>query len=80
MRGTQHEEAAQQLIDFLLSKTFQEDVPLQMFVFPANTEAELPEVFLDFAAIPENPVTLDFDLINENRETWLQAWSETILR
>ncbi len=80
LRGTQHEEAAQQLIDFLLSKTFQEDVPLQMFVFPANTEAELPEVFLDFAAIPENPVTLDFDLINENRETWLQAWSETILR
>lgn len=80
LRGTDNEAAAQQLIDFLLSVPFQEDMPLQMFVFPVNTEAELPDVFAEFAEIPENSVTLDADLINENRETWLQDWIENVLR
>ena len=78
--GTDNEEAAQQFIDFLLSVEFQEDMPLQMFVFPVNQEAELPEVFTEFALIPENPVLLDPTEIDENRETWIQAWTELVLR
>lgn len=80
LAGTDNEAGAQQVIDFLLSVPFQEDVPLQMFVFPVNPDAELPEVFAEFAAIPENPVTLDIATINENREAWLQAWTETVIR
>lgn len=80
LRGTQNETAAQQLIDFMLSVSFQEDVPLQMFVFPVNPEAALPDVFVEFARIPENPVVLNIDEINQNREAWLQAWTETVLR
>ena len=36
LEGTENLEAAQQFIDFAISTTFQEDVPLQMFVFPVN--------------------------------------------
>ncbi len=78
--GTDDLEAAQQVIDFLLSVEFQEDVPLQMFVFPVNAEAELPEAFIEYAAIPENPVILDPALIDANRETWIEAWTEVVLR
>ncbi len=80
LKGTDQPEAAQQFIDFLLSIPFQEDVPLQMFVFPVNREATLPEVFTTFAQIPEQPVTMGIDEINTNREKWIQEWTETVLR
>lgn len=78
--GTERVEEAQKLIDFMLSLEFQEDIPLQMFVFPVHTEAELPEVFLKYAAIPENPVIFDPAELDAHREEWLQAWTEVALR
>jgi thiamine transport system substrate-binding protein len=80
LNGAENVEGAQQFIDFLLSVPFQEDMPLQMFVFPVNPEAQLPEVFAQFAEIPEEPVTMDVNEIDENREAWLQEWTETIIR
>jgi thiamine transport system substrate-binding protein len=80
LNGSQNVEAAQQFIDFLLSVPFQEDMPLQMFVFPVNQEAELPEVFVEYAAIPENPAMLDAAAIDANRDAWIEAWTETVLR
>ena len=71
LKGTQHEEAAQKFIDFLLSTTFQEDMPLQMFVFPVNPDAKLPDLFTEYAAIPEHPVTMDIATIDTNREQWI---------
>lgn len=80
LNGTDNPEGAQQFIDFLLSVKFQSDMPLQMFVFPVNRDAVLPDVFIEYARIPENPVTLDQSLIDANRDTWIQTWVENILR
>jgi thiamine transport system substrate-binding protein len=80
LRGTEHEAEAQQVIDFMLSVAFQEDVPFQMYVFPVNGEAELPEVFAEFAQIPEEPAVLDSALIEEMRDEWIQAWLETVMQ
>jgi thiamine transport system substrate-binding protein len=80
LQGTDNEEAAQQFINFLLSRAFQEDMPLNMFVYPVNNEAELPQVFTDYSAVPEQPVTLDFADIDANRERWIEEWTETVLR
>ena len=80
LNGAKNREAAEKLIDFMLSKSFQEDVPLQMFVFPVNADAELPAEFVDYAQIPENPVTLPVDEINASRNEWIQSWTESVLR
>ncbi len=80
LRGTNNLEAAQQFIDFLLSVEFQEDVPLQMFVFPVNPDAELPPEFVDYAVQPDEPVVFDIAAIEANRERWIQEWTETVLR
>jgi len=80
LKGTQNRDLAEQWIDFMLGVTFQEDIPLHMFVFPANSRAELPDVFAEFAQIPENPVTVDPGAIEENREQWIEAWLRTTLR
>lgn len=80
LRGTEYEEEARQLVDFMLSRPFQEDIPLHMFVFPANEEAELPEVFIEHSQVPENPVLVSPEAIAANREQWIEAWTQTVLR
>lgn len=80
VNGTENIEAAQQFVDFIVSVPFQEDLPLQMFVFPVNRDAVLPELFIEYAQIPENPVQLDYAEIDANREEWIQAWTEVVLR
>jgi thiamine transport system substrate-binding protein len=78
--GTQQRELAEKLVDFLLSPAFQEDIPLQMFVYPANQDAALPDLFTRFAEVPQQPVNIDADAIEANRESWIEAWTEVVLR
>ncbi len=78
--GSEQVEAAQQLIDFMLDTHFQEDIPLQMFVFPVNQEAVLPDVFVEYAQVAEMPAVVSPEDIDAMRETWIQAWTETVLR
>lgn len=80
LAGTEQEELAQKWIDFMLSESFQADVPMQMYVFPARDGIALPEVFAEFAQLAEVPAIVDASLIEEKRDEWIQAWTETILR
>ncbi len=76
----ENRDLAEAWVDFMLGTTFQEDIPLNMFVFPANENAVLPEAFGKFAAIPEHPAEVDYAAIEANREAWVEAWTETVLR
>jgi len=80
LRGTPREEAARLLIDFMLSKRFQEDIPLNMFVFPANADADLPVEFVEHTTVPTDPATLDPALIEAERERWIDEWTSIVLR
>ena len=79
LTGTQNRDLAEAFVDFMLSKSFQEDIPLQMFVFPVNQTAELPAVFTENVQIPAEPASLSPDLINQNRAQWIEAWMEVVL-
>lgn len=80
LRTTEHPAAAQQLVDFMLSRTFQEDLPLQMFVYPVLPDAELPPLFGEFAETPADPAAVDPAAIEANREAWIEAWTDVMLR
>lgn len=80
LRGTRNEEAARRFVDFMLQPEFQADIPLHMFVYPANPAAPLPEVFQLFAEVPAQPATLAPEAIEQNRERWIQEWTEIVLR
>jgi thiamine transport system substrate-binding protein len=80
LTGTQNRDLAGKWIDFMLSTTFQQDIPLQMYVFPVNPNAELDEIFVNFLAIPDKPAYVSAEDIAENRESWIRDWTETILR
>lgn len=78
LEGTKNRELAEKFIDFMLGKSFQEDMPLQMFVFPVNPEATLPEAFIQNSQIPSNPASIDPDEIALNREEWIQGWNNVM--
>jgi thiamine transport system substrate-binding protein len=80
LNGTQNRGLAEKWVDFMLSPIFQEDIPLQMFVFPVNQYAQLDPTFVSYLAVPDQPAVLDPGEIANFRETWIQAWTETILR
>ncbi|RLC80518.1 MAG: thiamine ABC transporter substrate-binding protein [Chloroflexi bacterium] len=80
LEGAQNRDLAEAWVDFMLGATFQEDIPLHMFMFPANQNAVLPDVFANFAVIPERPAEVDYTAIEANREAWVEAWTEVVLR
>jgi len=78
LKGTANRDLAEKWVDFMLSPAFQADIPLHMWVFPANPQAELPEVF-QFAEAPPKPAQISPEAIGQNRERWIEAWTETVL-
>ncbi|MEM8924676.1 MAG: thiamine ABC transporter substrate-binding protein [Actinomycetota bacterium] len=79
LAGTERQAEAEALIDFMLSDTFQADIPLNMFVAPANADVPLPEVYLDHDAAPTDYWTLMPAEIEANRADWTERWREIVL-
>ena len=76
LKGAEEPDLARQWVDFMLGETFQADIPLQMWVYPARTGTPLPEVFAQFAQMPAQPVRITPAQIEAGREGWLKAWTE----
>jgi len=77
LRGTNHRGAAEALIDFLLTREFQEDVPGSMFVYPVRPDVALPD-WLDAPA--PGSLTMEPGRIEANRDRWLAEWTQVALR
>jgi thiamine transport system substrate-binding protein len=71
---------ARLLIDFLLSDTFQADMPLTMFVYPVRPDVALPDVFTAHSLLPEVSTSMDPDRIEAGREGWITRFTSTVLR
>ncbi len=77
LNGTLYPEAAGRLIDYMLSVEFQERIPLTWFVFPANRDAKLPEVFTENTTVPKTPVRFTYESMVD-REMWIDQWVEVM--
>ena len=73
--GTEYQTAAKKLVDFLFSVDVQNDIPENMYVFPVNAKATLPEGWSNYAEIAPDPFVVDPAEIDKNRETWLSEWA-----
>ncbi len=80
LKGTQHRALAEKFVDFMLSQQFQEDMPMQMFVYPVNPNATLPEAFTKYAQAPAQTAVLAPDVIAANRDQWIQAWTDVVMK
>ncbi len=80
LAGTEQPDQARQLVDFLASEGFQREVALNLFVWPSRTDVELPTAFTDFAAVVDSPLSVDPADIESNREEWVDAWTQIVVR
>lgn len=80
LKGAKNEAGGKALLDFLLSKKFQEDMPLQMFVNPVVKDAKLPELFTKHGVVVEKPENVAPQTIAKNREQWVKAWSSLVVK
>ena len=79
LNGTTRGAAAARLIDFMLSIPYQEDIPLNMFVYPANEQASLPPEFVEFGQLVADPLEVDPAEIEANRDDWTIRWNDIVL-
>ncbi len=80
LRGARNEDGARTLLEFMLSEAFQADVPGSMFVYPVREGVELPPAFVEHALVPDDPLGLPSDEIDENRDRWVDEWTEIVVR
>ncbi|WP_105318203.1 thiamine ABC transporter substrate-binding protein [Thermus tenuipuniceus] len=79
LKGTRNLEGARRVVDWLLSKPVQENIPTEMWMYPARRDARLPEVFR-FAPEPLGSVRLDPKAMAQNRERWIEEWTKVVLQ
>lgn len=79
LRGSRHVDEARQLVDFLVSKTFQEALPENLFVYPVNSLASLPSSFIQYAPVIESSLNLPADDIAARRQGLIDAWTALVL-
>jgi len=80
LKGTEKRDLAEKWVDYMLSPAFQEDIPLNMYVFPVNSQAELEVTFQKYLEVPEITADVTPAMIAEGRERWINDWTKTVLR
>lgn len=75
VRGARNRLNAERLMDYILSREFQELIALSQIMYPVHPAVKLPEAFLATPPV-ERAVSLDNDIIAERFPQWLEAWEE----
>mgnify|MGYP000256375569 CR=1 FL=1 len=82
VKGAPHRELAKKFIEYFLSPEVQKHIPLNNWMYPANSKTELPEVYLNYAIDPSNVSLMNEVLtqeeIRENLKSWLNSWREIV--
>ncbi|MEV6050701.1 thiamine ABC transporter substrate-binding protein [Streptomyces sp. NPDC052107] len=80
LSNAQNPKGAKAFIDFLVSKEFQEDMPLNMFVYPVVEGAKVPAEFTEYGKAAEHPETMAPGKIAANRDQWVKSWTSLVLK
>ncbi|WP_436949892.1 thiamine ABC transporter substrate-binding protein [Streptomyces sp. SudanB52_2052] len=67
-------------LDFLISERFQQDMPLNMFVYPVTEGAQVPPEFAKYGPQAKDPETMDPAKIADHRDQWVKAWTSLVLK
>jgi len=78
--GARNEKGARAFIDFMLAEQFQASMPESMFVLPVRNGTPLPEAFEKYAVSPPSPLELPAEEIGDNRDRWIDEWTQVVLR
>ena len=70
---------AEKWIDFMLSRQFQADMALNMYVLPVDPGAAIPDVFAQTGAQATHPIQMPYEQIGQIRDQVIQEWTDIVL-
>ncbi|MGW4562579.1 thiamine ABC transporter substrate-binding protein [Streptomyces sp. NPDC004561] len=80
LSNAQNPKGAKAFIDFLVSREFQEDMPLNMFVYPVVAGAKVPAEFTQYGPPAQHSETMAPGKIAANRDQWVKSWTSLVLK
>ncbi|MGI5428916.1 thiamine ABC transporter substrate-binding protein [Streptomyces sp. CA-179760] len=80
LSGAKNTKGGKAFLDFLVSERFQEDMPLNMFVYPVREGAQVPPEFVKFGPQAADPETMDPAKIADHRDQWVKSWTSLVLK
>ncbi|WP_454085572.1 thiamine ABC transporter substrate-binding protein [Georgenia sp. Marseille-Q6866] len=79
LTGAENVEGAQEFVDFLLSPDVQADIPGSMFMYPVLDGVGLPQEWADHAPVSPAPHEVEPQDITDNRDRWIETWTEIVV-
>lgn len=76
LRGAANPEGARAVVEYMLSRAFQDTIAETMYMYPVDEAAFLPTEWANFAPLPTAPNDLEPAIIAANLNDWLVTWSE----
>ena len=80
LEGAENPRGMQKFIDFMLGRSFQEALPENMYVYPVDDSAQLPESWAAYAEPAPKPLVVAPTEIAANRAGWLREWRDITTR
>ncbi|MBC9723591.1 thiamine ABC transporter substrate binding subunit [Streptomyces sp. TRM68367] len=80
LSNARNTEGGKAFLDFLLTKQFQQDMPLNMFVYPVIRGAQVPPEFTRYGPQAKDPETMDPADIADHRDEWVKSWTSLVLK
>ena len=79
LAGAANPAGAQLVIDWMLSDDFQAALPESMYVYPVSNSVAVPDSWAQHAPLASDPLWLDPQVIDANREAWIEQWTEIVI-
>ena len=80
LKGAHDPKGAKAFVDFMTRREFQEALPDNMYVFPVDADAPLPDAWRRFAKVAPHPHTVAPAEVTRHRDAWLREWSDVTSR
>ncbi|KWZ75623.1 ABC transporter, substrate-binding protein, thiB family [Winkia neuii] len=78
LKGAKNTEGAKVLMDYLLSKDAQELVSKVNYMYPVNSQAQLPKDLAEHGAEVKDALNIDPKKVADNRTAWLKTWADAM--
>lgn len=79
LAGAANPEGARLVVDWLVGPDVQAAIPENMYVHPVDPDVALPPSWAEHAPQPAEPFTVESDVIDENRDTWIRTWTDLVI-
>lgn len=80
LNGASNTSGGKKLLDFLLTRRFQRELPHQMYVWPARDDVRPPRSWAKYTTRPARPASLSPERIAAHRERWVKSWTSLVLK